>query len=133
MPKSLQIRNFKRVFLRANPYLEDPYAEMENIDWEGIVDDTLRFGENMENLEEEYPRYRWRVPRKNKAPEKARHEWKKIAVRDDFDVYTTKVEIKPHKVKAKHRTYLHGRIQVTVNRKWIGRKATVSVCIPAEK
>ena len=28
MPKSLQIHTFKRVFLRANPYLKDPYAEM---------------------------------------------------------------------------------------------------------
>jgi hypothetical protein len=133
MPKSLQIHNFKRAFLRANSYLKDPYAEMDNIDWEGILDSTYHFEENIRNLEEAYPQYRWKVPEKRKELERIRPEWKKFAVRDDFDVYTTKVEIKPHKVKAKHRAYLHGRIQVTVDRKWIGRKATVSVRIPAEK
>ena len=133
MPIPLQIYNFKRVFLKANPYLEDPYAEMYNIDWKGILDNTLHFMENVRNLEEEYPQYRWRVPKKNKAPEKTQHDWKKFGVRGNFVVYTTKAEIKPHKVKAKHRTYLHGRIQVTVDRKWIGRKAMVSVRVPSRK
>jgi len=130
MPVSLQIHNLKRVFVRANPYLEDPYAEMDNIDWVEILDKTLHFDENLHNFEEEYPQYRWRVPKKKKSPEKTRHEWKKVAVRNKINVYTTKVEIKPHKVKAKNRTYLHGRIQVSVDKKWIGCRATISVGVP---
>jgi len=133
MPIPLQIYNFKRLFLRANDDLDDPYAEMDNIDWKASLDKTLHFRENLHNFEEEYPQYRWTVPKKKKALEKIKHEWKKFAVRDKFVVYTTKVKIKPHKVKAKHRTYLHGRIQVTVDQKWIGHKATVSLRIPAEK
>jgi len=63
MPKNLQIYNFKQIFLKANRDFDDPSAEMDNIDWEAVIDSTLSFGENLHNLEENYPQYRWRVPK----------------------------------------------------------------------
>lgn len=135
MPKALQIYTYKRIFLSANADLEDPEAEMENVDWESVIDDTLTFGENRQNLEENYPQYSWESPK-----EERKHKWQS-EYSDDSVVYTTEVAIKPHEVKreydtqlqgTKSRNYRHGRIQVTVDERWIGHKAKISVRIPAK-
>jgi len=124
MPINLQICNLKRIFLRENRHLKDPSAEMYNIDWEATVDSTLGLDENIQSFEQEYPQYLWRVPIGN--PRKAKQEWRKL-MRKDCIIYTKKVEIKSQKVKAKGRVYVVGRIQVTTDKKWIGRKAKILV------
>ena len=62
MPIGLQIYNFKRLFLKANADREDPAAEMDNIDWEAVLDETLSFSENVHNLKTNYPEYLWEIP-----------------------------------------------------------------------
>jgi hypothetical protein len=125
MPINLQIRTFKRIFLKANTHYEDdPSAEMDNIDWEKALDSTLGFEENLQNLEQEYPQYLWRVPKRN--PKKAKQEWRKD-LRKGHTIYTKKVEIKSQKVKTKGRVYVVGRIQVTTDKKWVGRMAKILV------
>lgn len=133
MPKALQIENFKRLFLRANDDYDDPDAEMANIDFENAVEDDLSFRENLRNFEEQYPQYRWKVPKKNPLGEE-RPVWKsKFDLEGNTVAYTAIVLVKPHRVTAKNRTYLHGRIQATVDRKWIGCKAKVSIQVPVGK
>ena len=127
MPIPLQIFNLKRRFLSANAVLDDPHAEMDEIDWKAI-DSTLRFSENLHLFEQNYPQYNWRIQKKEKS---LRDEWQvREASGSKYLVYSTKVAIKPHKVKAKNKSYLHGRIQLTVDRKWIDRKAKIIVRIP---
>jgi len=122
MPINLQICTLKRIFLRANRHLKDPSAEMYNIGWE-TLDSTLGLDENIQSFEEEYPQYLWRVPNRE-----VKQEWE-----EEFDSegnsigFTKRVEVKPNKVKSKGKFYVVGRIQVTTDKKWIGRMAKILV------
>jgi len=63
LSKNLQITNLRRVFTELNP-MSDPAL----IDWDHVVDETLCYEEQLENLKEEYPEFRW-------------------TMRDDYDAY----------------------------------------------
>jgi len=54
LPKNLQIVNLRRVFIQLNP-MSDP----DLIDWEHEVDDSLSYHEQLENLKDSYPEFRW--------------------------------------------------------------------------
>jgi len=63
MPISLQICSLKRIFQSLNSHLEDPQAAMDEIDWE-IIDNTCSFPENLQDFEQNYPQYYWKMWKK---------------------------------------------------------------------
>ena len=54
LPKNLQIVNLRRVFIQLNP-MSDP----DLVDWEHEIDETLNYHEQLENLKDSYPEFRW--------------------------------------------------------------------------
>lgn len=61
LPLKLQIRTLKRIFLSANKEdYPDPQSELEQFDFEGILDDGVEFAENQRTMEKYSPQYRWR-------------------------------------------------------------------------
>ena len=50
---------------------------------------------------------------------------------EEGEVHTIEVEVEPHRVVAKGKTYDYGRIQLNVSQRWVGLNAKISVNIPA--
>ena len=67
LSKPLQIKNFKALFSRLNPGIG-----VDVIDWEKVVVEGEYSMENLENLAEEYPQYRWTEDEKELAALKQR-------------------------------------------------------------
>lgn len=65
MPIGLQEYMFKKLFKKWNAWRErehegyDVSAEMDNIDWEAVLEDGVAFHENRHSLERNYPEYTW--------------------------------------------------------------------------
>lgn len=65
MPLGLQKYMFKKLFKKWNAWHErnregyDASAEMDNIDWEMVLEEGATFHENLESLERNYPKYTW--------------------------------------------------------------------------
>jgi hypothetical protein len=128
MPLKLQIYTLMKIFCKANEHYGDPIAEMDNIDWLAYIQDDLNFQENLETFERNYPDYLWSIPKTQKEKKQMWH--KEFDPKTNSYIYTMNTKIKPHETNSKSKTYKHGRIQVTVNKKWIGYKAKISVRIP---
>lgn len=138
MPINMQIAVIKRILPQANPWLTNldfvPIEGEGTQDWAETLDDSVTLPENIYELERRFPLVRWRVPEKKRiSPDKAKR-WERTQMyagpkRDSY-FQVADVLVKPHKVKAKGKTYLHGRIQLTLDQEMIGRRARVSVVIP---
>lgn len=138
MPLQLQIYILKKNLLRYNPdIIDDPYlipnpSMHRDEEWTEHLDE-MSLPENIGALEQIFPNVQWRKPYEEKYPQRERRyiNWKVTSSREDpFTTYTTEVTIKPQEFKAKGKTYLHGRIQLIVDQKWIDRKAKISINIP---
>ncbi|MGD0028748.1 MAG: hypothetical protein ABSC91_07395 [Candidatus Bathyarchaeia archaeon] len=87
--------------------------------------------ENIDRLEKLHPQMKWRMPGKLRSVCARSKEISRHAGPDsDTFILECNVVIKPQPVKAKGKTYLHGRIQITVEKELIGKTAKVSVTIP---
>jgi hypothetical protein len=136
MPEGLQIYNLKRLFYKLNPG-----GNFEDIDLD-LIDPTASFPENLEIIKGENWRYRWEIKkRKKKARVKNIIHWKHRCP-NGTHYYTSSVPIKQHamtikqknsKGRTKEYKKLYGRIQVIVDKKWIGRDAKIIVRIPDDE
>jgi len=170
MPKGLQIYMFKKLFLKCNAWRAretassrtpfDVSAEMDNVDWDAVLEDDATFNENLGNLKQNYPEYDWHDWEAEEL-ERAREQemiWHEMAnseperepddsipeddaepedtggwhieQTDEYDIHSIEVEIGPHRTRSKGRRYLYGRIQLSVSEDWVGLPAKISVSVP---
>ena len=136
MPIGLQIWTIKRIVERANQHLSDPVEMLEGLAFEDSLDNLATLPENIRNLEDnpDFFDFCFRVskrrliaPNKPKRFQKVRRY---VGPKSDSFSLVADIIVKPHKVRAKGKTYLHGRIQLTIDKELIGHKAKVSVVIP---
>lgn len=149
MPKRLQIKMLKELFLRANANnFDDPEAEMQEIDFESYVSD-MTYPENLNDIKNDFPQYDWEVPKKEKIYQKDKWKLFDHNEKEDCEIWTTTVKIKPHIVNypknkkrglmsnpsiSRHTLYSYGIIQVNIpHKEWIGCKARISVHVPLQK
>jgi len=129
MPKNLQI------FL-----LKKRYGDLDQIDWQSIVDGGLTFPENVCSIEQYYMdeinRAQYESGYKTESEKQAQAEWSQelralkawhIEQEDDAEIHSVEVEIVPHKVRVRGKEYTYGRIQSCCNAKLIGLRAKVTV------
>ena len=142
MPKALQVHMFQKLFLKANADRNDPTAEMDNIDWQAVVDETLHYQENLCELQRNYPEHSWTLESYEEMTEEHEdeHKWHKepefetcpncghTITRNHRDVWHRVTEIKQHKSGGGKHVY--GRIQLTTPKEWIGRTAWIYVGVP---
>lgn len=139
MPINLQIETIKRILEAANPhiiedsnYIPGPSSAVETY-WPDYLDDALTLPENIDNLEQHFPQVRWRVPEREPAfdkPGKWRQEDRNAGPDGNDYSLSAKILVQPHKVSAKGKSYMHGRIQITVDKELIGKEADIQVYIP---
>jgi len=136
MQIEMQIVVIKRNLRRYNPWLQDvslvPGPDSDEEEWEDELDSSLTLTENLKHLEERYPTVRWRARRKPvRRGKPIRWKSEDAYAGRNADSYKLRVValVKPHETKAKGKTYRCGRIQLTLNEKFIGQKAKVSVFI----
>lgn len=138
MNLGLQKYKLRRILAKANPHLKSliwlPVGIFgdETDDWEDLLDPDLTFPENIDEMKQRFPRVLWKVPKKRPSPNKP--TWKKEMHdcagqdhRGHFEAYD--ILIKPHRVSSNGKTYLHGRIQLTLDKRLIGREAKVTVFV----
>ena len=137
MPIGFQIWNIKRLFEAANAGLSSDYIDFD------LIDNEASYSENLEIIKEGHPQFRWKAPKEmKKSPAKEKIHWIKHST-DSYVVYMAKVPIKSHIIKRKVRSkrigetkYVwhkhYGRIQVVVDKEWIGEDATVIVRMPQQ-
>jgi len=128
MPRNFQIYLLKKLFTKANADRGDLWDEMDNIEW-GDVDGKWSYEENLGMLEQNYPQYNWRIFK----PETPKATWEQaVNERTGSVVYKGTFVVKPHTVKVGKKRYVLGRIQVSVDKSWIGRKARIFIRIPED-
>jgi hypothetical protein len=137
MPKEMQIAVIKRILRSLNPDLEDievlPPIPGEWSEWMDYVEDDMHLDENIDVLQSHYPNVIWKAKEKPLAPSKPlrmKEQHERAGPEKDSFFLKADVLIQSHKSGAKGRTYLHGRIQLTLDKDLIGRKARVTVFIP---
>lgn len=136
MPIALQIVTIQRNLEKLNPGLGDPLlvwssSHQHMVEWAEYLDPELSLPENIELLEHDLPDVQWRV-KKETSPWKAvqrKHESWYAGRNSDSYLLRAIAIVQPHKVKAKNKTYTRGRIQLTLDKGFIGHKAKVSVFI----
>jgi len=134
MPKNLQI------FL-----LKKKYGDLDQIDWESIIDEGLTFPENASLVEENYiddiNRAQYESGYKTESEKKAKAAWSReqralkdwqVERTDDSEIHLLEVEILPHRVKVKGREYTYGRIQSCCDPKFIGLRAKITITTSLE-
>jgi hypothetical protein len=115
--------------MKANAERLDLWNEMDNVEW-GDVDAKGSYEENLDLLERYYPQYSWRIFK----PETRKATWKQeVNERTGSVVYKRTFVVKPHTVKVGKKRYVLGRIQVSVDKSWIGRKARIFIRIPEDE
>jgi hypothetical protein len=162
MPKGLQIYMYKKLFLKWNADRRDNTAEMDNIDWDAVIDPTMNFHENLHNLKNNYPEYSWsdwraELDKQQQEQEAAVAELvergkdqyqpdtetdsaKDVQPEDtdrwhmeqteEWEIHSIEIEIQPHNTQSKGKLYNYGRVQVSVDPKWVGLVAKISVQVP---
>jgi hypothetical protein len=132
MPEGLQIYNLKRLFYKLNPE-----ADFDDVDLDAL-DPEATFPENIGFIKEENRRFRWDIPRGKETQVRDLRIWTPH-VSSSLMIWTTSVPIKRQNMRivrknkaGSKRIYkkTYGRIQVTVDKEWIGREAKIIVRIP---
>lgn len=136
MPLEMQIEVIKRNLRRLNPWLEDaelvPGYDNPEQEWEDDLDSSLSLPENIDELARLYPKVKWKAPEKRTRPNKPLRwkdeDWYAGPKGDSYKLREI-VVVKRQRIKAKGHIYTRGRIQVTLDEKFIGLRAKVSVFV----
>lgn len=148
MPLPLQIKTIRRILRKANPDIEaengvpDSENEDEYRDWTSYLEE-VSLPENIEILEDRFPKINWRLPKKQKGPPKGPRQSLKIYeshTKKGVTCADTVVIVRPHKVPDKKARvvksfghaaeYESGRLQITVPKELIGIAAKVHIEFP---
>ena len=152
MPLPLQIKTIRRILRKANPDVDDIDFETENIlpdrenelcDWTSCLEE-VSLPENIKTLEDRFPKFNFKLPKKQKGPPKGPRQSMKM-----YKCQTSEgpglcadavVVVRPHKVPDKRARvvksfgraveYEPGRLQITVPGELIGIKAKVHIEFP---
>jgi hypothetical protein len=132
MPRKLQI------FL-----LKKKYGDLDQIDWESIVDEKLTFSENLALIEDNYIREIERAQTESgyqtESDKRTEEAWRqhqhaletwRVEQTENSVIHSIEVEISPHQVKVKGKVYNYGRIQACCDSKLVGLKAKITVTAP---
>jgi len=130
MNLEMQLSHIKGILDRYNPLWKDHGYPPDG--WQDEVDPALSLPENIDDLEKRYPNVHWRAPKKPPRSDKP-IQWKD----EDFQAgqygnyyeMHAGVTVKPHPTRAKGKLYTCGRIQLTVDKRYIGRTAEVHIII----
>ena len=121
MPIKLQIHTFKRIFKAYNKNSD----RLDEIDFD-ILDNLAELSENMQTLRDAYPEFCWSkhdIDLGGMVCDERRIEPEPT----DELCFTKYVTIRPHRVRSKGKMYESGRIQISINPKFVGYKARVEV------
>jgi hypothetical protein len=152
MPLPLQNRTIRRTLRKANPDVDDidfetenclPDSENELCDWTSCLEE-VSLPENIKTLEDRFPKFNWRLPKKQKGPPKGPRQSMKM-----YKCQTSEgpglcadavIVVRSHKVPDKRARvvksfgraveYEPGRLQITVPGELIGIKAKVHIEFP---
>ncbi len=146
MPLGLQIYTIRKILERANPNLNEMQAAhgLEGSDelpttspggregdtrcWVDSVDPNLSLEDNLDSLKQEFPLFKWEVPKK--AKNKPLRDKGEIEEREDSAIIRQERLVEPHDVKSKGKPYGRARMQIGVN-KWLkGKYAIVQIYVP---
>lgn len=105
-------------------------------------DDAKVFGwddwtSSWENSLESVWQYEWEIEKDEPDAPEDEAEYQEaegwhVEKTDEGEVHTIEVEVEPHRVVAKSKTYDYGRIQLNVSQRWVGLIAKISVNIREE-
>lgn len=160
--------------------LKQKFGDLDEADWDAIVDETLTYPENLQMILRDYADYITKaqlaagyrekelyITKQNGAEDARRAEasegiWQEMEEctqepwkpedwtpddeseheeqREGWQVKTTstgevhwmEIEIEPHTVARKGKTYCYGRIQLSAASKYVGLNARVSFFVPKE-
>jgi len=124
-------KNHSEDILKAR--IEMGYTEAENARLFGWDDWAV----SREDFWKEAQEYEWEMEKDEPDVSEAEIEpqedegWH-VEKTEEGEVHTIEVEVEPHRVVAKSKTYDYGRIQLNVNQGWVGLIAKISVNIPEE-
>jgi hypothetical protein len=123
MSLGLQVRILQKFFKKFNPELDfETYVDLD------LLDNLATYRDNLEIVKKYHLKIIWELPRKEEMPKEAVEH--NIEQKGKFTVQSYKVRIKKQAVKAKGRIYVCGRIQLTVDKELIGRRAKITVIVP---
>jgi hypothetical protein len=140
MPLNCQIAAIRRILRLANPDLEDerfiPYRHNERCtidwryEWTELLDPHLGLDEQLDLLKQDTQLtsglVRWEVPKKPRSKLRRKYRMSK----EDSELICQERFIGCHKVKAKGKQYLAGRVQISLNRFLVGKYAIVQIFVP---
>lgn len=105
-------------------------SEFEGIDWD-VVEGDMYFEENLTDMQDRHPEFNWTkedVEKKMYGDKK----WEDLMQEED-NIIEKIVQVKKHKIKSGGKIYENGRIQISVDKKFIGCTAKVIVEIYVPK
>ena len=124
MPKGLQIKILKDLFLKFNKYLEedgfDLMAKLDEIDWESLVNSSLSFPENLSNFERTYVQYQWKKPLEPDFIDESPSRKPLV------------MTVTPHRIKRKGKIYEYGAVLLHFTPELIGRKILINFTVIEE-
>lgn len=133
MNLEMQIARLRENLRKYDPLWEDHGYPPDG--WEDNVDPDSTLPENISDLERRYPGINWRAPPPEERVERPKeHEARKEEnfragfTRDCYEMHTN-VTVKGFAPRAKGKIYEYGRIQLTVDKRYIGEEAEVQIFI----
>jgi hypothetical protein len=127
--RARMIAQITELLTRNYPLWEDSGFPPDG--WEDEVDSESSLSENIGDLEKRYS-ITLRAPEESPRPDKpvrSKNEECGVGPDGEYDKMEAKVIVKPHTTRAKGKLYTCGRIQLTVDKRYIGTEAEVRIFI----